>query len=168
MNCWLTFNMIKFLFGEKNQARKTNQFLWARRQSKDIREAKFYTLSDEGACHLWGPSEFIFIQRWITGREPSNWTESKCAELIWIWLTLIRLTLPKLSLNNANWSGFSNEGRLENRMNWIIEIAKVNLNWMNKQEKNLSKEVGLPELLQRLLDAVVIKRVGFERREVPV
>jgi hypothetical protein len=158
----LNFNMIKFYLG-KNQAQKTNQFFYGQEASMDIREASLY-LSDEVHV-IYG--DRVSLSSFKDELLVENLRiEPRADALIDLDLdNIIRLTLPKLSLNNANLKRFYNEGRLE-MDELIIESPKMEFTELKKQEKKPFKEGRAAELLQGYMDAVEIKRVQLKDGEV--
>lgn len=158
----LNFNMIKFYLG-KDQERKTNQFFYGQEASMDIRNASLF-LSDEVHV-IYGErvslssfkDELLVENLRIEPREDA---------LVNLDLNnIIRLTLPMLSLNNANLKRFYNEGRLE-MDELIIESPKVEFTELKKQENKSFNEGRASELLQGYMDAVAIKRVDLKNGEV--
>jgi hypothetical protein len=158
----LNFNMIKFYLG-KNQAQKTNQFFYGQEASMDIRKASLYLSDDVHVIYGDRVSLSSFKDELLV---ENLRIEPRADALTNLDLgNIIRLTLPKLSLNSANLKRFYNEGRLE-MDELIIESPKVEFTELNEQEKKSFKEGEASELLQGYMDAVVIKRVDLKNGEV--
>jgi len=119
----LILNFIwSILFGEKIKLEKLINFFYGQEASMDISRGKFILIPMRCMSFYGGTSEVssIFIQRWnYWWARPSNWTESRCADSIWIWSNIIRFAdlLPSFRLIWQNLKRFLHEGRIGN--GWI-------------------------------------------------
>jgi hypothetical protein len=158
----LDFNMIKFYLGNDLE-RQQNQFFYGQDASMSIKDASLY-LSDD--IHvIYGESvtlssfkdEFVIENVRIEPRRES--LEALDPD------NIIRISLPKLALNNANLKQFYNQGKLE-MDELIIDSPKVEFKELNQKEKRPFKDGKASELLKGYMDEVSIAKLQLNNGEV--
>ncbi|WP_339874683.1 hypothetical protein [uncultured Algoriphagus sp.] len=157
----LDFKMVEFYLG-KDESRKENQFFYGKDAAMEIQDADLY-LSDE--IHvIYGDrvsvssfkDEIIIENVLVEPREkaleelqPNN---------------IVRISLPKLTLNKANLKKLYSEGKL-NIDEMLIQSPKVEITELTGENVS-GNQVPVRELLEGYLNEVAIGRFDLQDGEV--
>jgi len=156
------FKMIKFYLGN-DESKKVNQFFYGEDASMEIKDASLY-LSDE--IHLI-KGEKISVSSFKDEINIENFSfqpredilENKDPNQI------IKISLPKLALTDANLKLLYNEGKFEmNEMK--MNSPKVEIIELKKKESNTGQKVSVKDLLEGYLSEIKIARFDLDNGEI--
>ncbi|WP_339703604.1 hypothetical protein [Algoriphagus aquimarinus] len=157
----LDFKMVKFYLGE-DEKRKENQFFYGEDAAMEIQDADLY-LSDEihviysDRVSVSSFKDEIIIENVLV--EPRTAALEKLQPK-----NIIRISLPKLSLNKANLKQLYREGKLSiDEM--LVQSPKVEITELVSQVENVDTE-SVAELLKGYLNEVAIGRFDLQEGEV--
>jgi hypothetical protein len=161
------FKMIDFYLGADSLKRE-NQFFYGEDAAMDIKDAKLYlsdnvhVISGEMVRVSSFTNEIIVENVKVEPREDA--LKEKQPE------NILRISLPKLTLNEANLKKLYNEGKLQiDEMN--VNFPKVEVTELRSVEKSRpdggsGKELSVKDLLEGFVDEIAIQKFDLRDGEV--